>query len=368
MTRVLARRRLLHVACIAAAVALVTTACGQKKAAKSAKAAASASASPSASPTPPPPPPTCPLTGQSPPPAGADPTGPALAIKVENAPEARPQVGLDTADIVFEEPVEGGITRFVVVYQCRDAARVEPVRSVRQADVYIVNQFGKSLFGNASGSPPSLEALASAVKAGWLVDIGYSSGGGYNRDPGRANPHSLYTSTQARYARPDAKGLAAASPIFTYSASPPPGGPGSVVHVDFSQYSDVFWHWVPAANAYQRYYGASPATQANGGTISAQNVVIQSVPVSMSWWIEDPSGSHQPIPNLMGSGPALVCRAGSCVTGTWNRPGEGLGQYTTYKDVSGTAISLSPGATWVELVPSSVSGTGPIPVGSYSAQ
>ena len=367
MTRVPARRRMLHVACIAAVVALVATACSHKKAAAPAKVAASASPSATPSPTPPPPPPICPLTGITPA-GGTVPQRPALAIKVENAPDARPQVGLDTADMVFEEPVEGGITRFVVVYQCQDAARVEPVRSVRQADVYIVNQLGKSLFGNASGSPPTLQALAAAVQAGWLVDVGYSNGGGYIRDPGRANPHNLYTSTSALYARPGANIGETAQPIFTYSPSPPPGGPGSVVHVNFSNYSDVYWHWVPTANAYQRYYGAAPATLANGGTISAQNIVIQSVPVSMSWWIEDPSGSHQPIPNLLGSGAALVCRAGSCVTGTWNRPGEGLGQYTTYKDVSGTAISLTPGVTWVELVPASVSGPGPIPVGSYSAQ
>src|SRR5207244_4383151 len=93
-------------------------------------------------------------------------------------------------------------------------ARVEPVRSVRQADPYLVNQSGKSLFGNASGSPPSLAALDSAVKAGWLVDVGYSTGGGYVRDGGRISPHNLYTSTQALYARPDARGLPNATPIF----------------------------------------------------------------------------------------------------------------------------------------------------------
>jgi hypothetical protein len=309
----------------------------------------------------------CPLTGVTAA-AGMMPDRPALAIKVENSPDSRPPVGFDTADVVFEEPVEGGITRFVVMYQCRDAPRVEPVRSIRQADPYIVNQTGKALFGNASGSPPSLEALAAAVRAGWLVDVGYSTGGGYNRDPGRASPHNLYTATKDLYARPDAKGVPAASPIFTYSASPPPGGPGGLVHASFSAASDVYWHWVPTANAYQRYYGNVPANQANGGITSAQNVIIQSVPVKMSWWIEDPSGSHQPVPQLLGTGPALVCRAGSCVTGTWWRPGQALGQITYYNDAAGHQIPLSQGSTWVELVPSSVTGPGPIPVGSYSAQ
>jgi hypothetical protein len=291
-----------------------------------------------------------------------------LGIKVENAAASRPPVGLDTADIVYEEPVETGITRFVVVYHCQDAARVEPVRSLRQADPYLVNQFGKSLFGNASGSPPSLEALNSAIKAGWLVDVGYSTGGGYQRDPGRASPHNLFTSTQELWARPDAKIGTNANPIFIYSASPPPGGPGSIVHANFSPESDVYWHWVPSAGVYQRYYGTTPANLANGGVISAQNVIIQSVDVSMSWWFESGGSSRQPIPTLLGKGPALVCRAQTCVTGTWWRPGEGLGQITYYLDANGQQIPLAPGSTWVELVPSSVSGPGPIPVGSFSAQ
>ena len=156
--------------------------------------------------------------------------------------------------------------------------------------------------------------------------------------------------------------------LFTYSASPAPGGPGSLVHAGFSPASDVYWHWVPAAGAYQRYYGNAPANLGNGGIISAQNVIVQPVPVTMSWWIEDPSGSHQPVPSLLGTGPTLVCRAGTCVTGTWWRPGEGLSQITYYRDAGGAPIALAPGTTWVELVPSSVTGPGPIPVGSFGAQ
>ncbi len=357
-------------ACVVAAVALVGAACGGSKKVAAPKVTASATSTPppaaSQSPAPPPPPPVCPLTGQTPA-GGAVPNRPTLAIKVENAPESRPPVGLDAADIIYEEPVEGGITRFLVMYQCKDAARVEPVRSFRQADVYMTNQTGKALMSSAGGSPPTQEALAAAVKAGWLVDVGYSNGGGYGRDS-RPNPHNLYTSTTALYARPDAQIGGTATPIFTYSANPAPGGPGALIHANFSSYSDVYWHWTASAGAYQRYYGNSPANLANGGIISAQNVIIQRVPVTMSWWIEDPSGSHQPVPNLLGTGPTLVCRAGTCVTGTWWRPGEGMGQPTYYRDAAGKPIDLTPGVTWVELVPSSVTGATAIPVGNYSAQ
>lgn len=347
---------------------LVLAACGTSHKSASAKKSPAPARSPSApasSPAPPPPPPAiCPLSGET---VASVPQRPMLAIKVDNSPQARPQWGLDTADMVYEEPVEGGVTRFIVMYQCRDAARVEPVRSARQADVYIVNQPGKSLLGNAGGSPPTLQAVQSSVNAGWIVNVGYNTGGGYQRDPGRGSPYNLETSTQGLYSRPDAKGLPTAKPIFTYSASPPPGGPGSTIHIGFSQYSDVYWRWNAQANAYQRYYGNSPALGANGGIMSAQNVVIQAVPVQMSWWIEDPSGSHQPVPQLLGTGAALVCHVGTCVTGTWFRPGEGLGQPTYLLDPQGHQIPLAPGTTWVELAPSSVTGPGPSPVAAYSA-
>jgi hypothetical protein len=354
------------------APALLLAACGGGRTAASGKARAAPSAAghgspaPSAAPPPPAPPPTCPLTGQQ---VGSAPQRPALAIKIDNSPQARPQYGIDDADIVFEEPVEGGITRYVAVFQCRDAARVEPVRSARQADPYIVNQWGRTLFGNAGGSPPTLKAIASAVKAGWIVNVGYDTGGGYRRDPGRARPYNLETSTQALYSRPDAKSLGTTppKPIFTYSATPAAGTPGTTIQVDFSQYSNVTWQWNAAAGAYQRYYNAAtPSDNADGSVMSAQNVVIEAVPVTMSWWIEDPSGSHQPIPDLLGKGPALVCRLGSCVSGNWWRPGEGLSQ-PTYLMLDGQPIDLTPGVTWVELVPSSVTGPTAIPVGSYSA-
>ena len=311
MNRRSVRARGIRFAAVAGATALVMAGCSHKTTAN--KPAASA---PAASPA-------CPLTGQ-PAPGGAVPNRPALAIKVENSPESRPPTGLDTPDIVYEEAVEGGITRFVVVYQCGDAARVEPVRSARLEDIDILSQFGKPLFGDAGGSPPTEAALTTAEKGGTLVRVSSfgPAGGAYHRDPARHNDvHSLYTSTQELYSRPEAKGLPAPKPGFPYSPAAPAGGiPGPTVHVAFSQYSDVFWKWDAGSSTYKRYYGTTPANDSAGKQTSTTNVIVQSVAVTMSTFIEDPSGSHQPIATLTGKGPAFVCRGGTCATGTWNRP------------------------------------------------
>ena len=353
--------RLLRIGALAAALSLLAAGCGSKTIAAKAKASPkpSAQASPSAVPV------VCPLTG-APAPGGSVPNRPALGVKVENSPESRPQTGLNTADIIYEEPVEGGITRFLAIYQCQGAARIEAVRSARVQDISILAQFGKPLFGNAGSSPPTAQMINAAVAAGTLVNIDFN-GPGYQRDPARGNGvHSLYTSTRALYGRADAKKAGGVpKPVFTYAASPPPGGPGATVHIGFSGYSDVYWRWDATAGVYQRYYGSSPAMQSNGTIISSPNVIVESVPVAMSWWIEDSSGSHQPIPNLVGTGNALVCRQGTCVSGTWNRPS--LSDVTQYLTATGTVVPLVPGQTWVELAPSSVTGPTAIPVASVSA-
>ena len=356
------RARGIRFAAIAGATALVMVGCSHKTTAT--KPGAPSTSTPAASAAPP----VCPLTGQ-PAPGGTVPNRPALAIKMENSPESRPPTGLDTADIVYEEAVEGGITRFGVVYQCQDAARVEPVRSARLEDIDILSQFGKPLFGDAGGSPPTEAALSTAEKAGTLVRVSSfgPAGGAYHRDPARHNDeHSLYTSTPELYSRAETKGLPAPKPVFPYSASAPAGGiPGATVHVGFSQYSDVVWRWDAASSTYKRYYAATPANDSTGKQISTTNVIVQSVPVTMSSFIEDPSGSHQPIATLTGTGASLVCRNGTCVRGTWTRPSSS--DITKYLDGSGAPVPLAPGPTWVDLAPASVTGPGPIPVAQVTA-
>ena len=89
------------------------------------------------------------------------PTADGVAVKVENLPQARPQYGLDQADIVFEEPVEGGITRFIVLYQCQEADRIEPVRSARFVDPDIVEPLGKILFAYSGAITPVVDEIDS---------------------------------------------------------------------------------------------------------------------------------------------------------------------------------------------------------------
>ena len=295
------------------------------------------------------PPPVCPLTGLKPA-RGTVPDRPALAVKVENLPEVRPQTGLSFADIIYEEPVEGGITRFIVIYQCRDATRIQPIRSARISDVDVLAQYGRPLFAFAGG----VKAVFDRVERAEIVDINYNvreAAGAYHRDPNKAAPHNLYSSTRELYgvAR-DEKG--APNPIFAYSSDPPTTGRRvGTLHIPFSGFSDVYWRWDQAGNAYVRSHGDVPHTYSDGNQVAATNVVVQVVKVVLSN-VVDAAGNRSPEVASIGSGKAYILRGGRMTAGTWRRPT--VDDVTKFYNRNGDDIRLLPGVTWVELVPSTV--------------
>jgi hypothetical protein len=296
-----------------------------------------------------PPPPTCPLTGTRPP-GGAIPKRPALAIKVENLPAARPQAGLDRADIVYEEPVEGGITRFIAVFQCRTASRVGPVRSGRTTDPDVLRQLGHPLLAYAGGA----NKVVNAIDHSPLIDMSYTKfPGAFVRDPNRPAPHNLYTSPDKLWTlgKKASKTWKAPSPIFRYGRLPARAGKASYVHIDFSIYSDVYWRWSATDDAWLRFHGTVPHTLDDGSQVRAKNVVVMQVKVTTSS-IVDVAGNPSPEVNVVGSGKAWVFRDGHVQIGTWKRAA--LSDVTTYKTKGGKTIQLSRGNTWVELVPTTI--------------
>jgi hypothetical protein len=293
------------------------------------------------------PPAICPLTGVRPK-SGSVPDRPALAIKVENLPEARPQAGIDAADVVYEEPVEGGITRFIVIFQCHDSKRVGPVRSARFTDVDILPQYGtQTLFGFAGGAPP----VERRVQASGLNDVNFQqpkAEKAYVRDPNRAEPHNLYTSTGALY-RAGGTGGGMPTKVLTFSDTAPDGGKrASKVELDFSGSADVFWTFDHRNGMWVRSYDTGPANLENGHPITARNVVVQTVKIKETG-IVDAAGNTSPEVVATGTGSCLVFRGGRVIRGTWSRPT--LGDLTVYRDAKGDTIGLAPGTTWIELLP-----------------
>jgi hypothetical protein len=295
------------------------------------------------------PPALCPLTG-APAPGGVVPTRPALGVKIGNYPGDRPSSGLNQADIVFEEPVEGAITRLVAVFQCQGSKLVGDLRSAREPDAGILSQLSHPLFVHAGGINP----VIALMEASPLIDKNLyqgANGSAIIQQPGRVAPYSTFVNTATLWAL-DPADTAPPAPIFTYSTTLPKGsvaGSGSSVHIPFSSSSDVTWQWNAATGTYLRSYSGTPDKLLDGSQTATTNVVIMTVHTATGPWVENSEGGHEVDVTATGTGPLVVLRNGVAIVGTWSRAA--LTQPATLAAVDGAPVTLQPGPSWVELVP-----------------
>jgi hypothetical protein len=294
--------------------------------------------------------PVCPLTGL-PPSGGAVPQRPALVVKIDNYPAARPQTGLNDADIVFEEPVEGGITRFAAVFQCQSPPLIGPIRSARVVDLQILDQLSKPILVHVGGIDPVLAIL----RAGNLSDFDLRTYGSViQKVPGRYAPYDTYISAAAGWGL-EPKDTTPPAPLFTYSATAPAGTPVTSLHIPFAGTNNTLWTWSAASQRWLLSYSGEPAPTSNAGQISTTNIVVQTVHVTYGPWLENSEGGLEVQSQMTGSGPLTVLRNGVAITGTWKRAS--LSDPTTLTASDGSTIALQPGQTWVEIVPSTVAVT-----------
>jgi hypothetical protein len=295
--------------------------------------------------------PPCPLTGL-PAPTGAVPLRPAMAVKIDNYPDGRPQSGLDKADIVFEEPVEGGITRYAAVFQCQDVPLIGPVRSARNIDIGILGQLGNPLEAHVGGINPVLANINASPIVN--VDLG-ASDSLMIHPPGRTSPDADFTSTALVYGTHPTMNTPP-QPLFGYTSALPAGGtPVSTVNIDFSGTSNVTWKWNAITNTFQRFYnGTTPDMLADNAQNQTPNVVVQYVPISYGPWAENSEGGLEVQADLYpdASGTAVIYRNGMAFPASWHR--STLGSPTQFVNAAGQGIPLEPGTTWVELVPNTI--------------
>jgi hypothetical protein len=313
------------------------------------------SAAPTPPPPPPPPPPPVlwPLTGIE---SGPVPPRPALAVKVENSVDARPQTGLGAADMVWEEVVEGGITRFVAVYHSTLPPEVGPVRSVRPMDPAIAAPL-HGLIAFSGGQAGYVDGLAAAG----LQTVSFDRGdGGFHRIGARSAPHNVYADPAALLAQADGAHQAPPPVQFDLAAPGEPlpaGTPAAAVRLTLSGLSHPVWTWSEPDRSWLRAEGDRPAVEADGTPLRATNVVVLRVTV-VDTAARDAAGNPVPESVLTGSGEALVMTGGSAVPATWAKAG--VGDRLVLTGADGAPVRLAPGTTWVELVPL---GSGAVAVG-----
>lgn len=291
-----------------------------------------------------PPPPVAPLTGK---------TGsfqgrlrrPALFVKIDNVEPARPQSGLNQADIVFEERVEGNLTRLAAVFHSTDSDGVGPVRSVRTTDLELVPLFGRVLFASSGGNRGVLPQLHAAN----VVDIGDNvSRQGLYRAGGRPAPHNLFTSTLALYRKAPERPRPP-RPVFSYlergERLPKGAIPVGGIALRFGGPEVSRYTWDAGTGTWLRSQRGTPHVDAKGVRISPKNVVVAGIPYDHS----GQRGRSVPHGVFTGKGRVVVLTRGQAVKGTWIRPT--LEHPLRLVSDSGKKIKLSPGQTFIELPP-----------------
>ncbi|GAC1441066.1 MAG: DUF3048 domain-containing protein [Mycobacteriales bacterium] len=282
-----------------------------------------------------------PLTGQ--PRTGA--LLPALSVKIDNIDLARPQSGLNQADMVVECLVEGGLTRLLAVYDSQSSSVLGPIRSARPVDGALLRALHGGVFaysGAAAGEIAPAKAYSTSVL------ISNDADPGPFRRTGRRPPENVYASTDSLRAAgarlSSAPGLP--GPWFTFGPAPKGAASALGVQVGLSRVSAASWTW--DGSRYVRAQDGTPDILADGSQVSAADVVVLRVTVGHSGII-DSAGNEDPFVHAFGSGSALVLRSGQVERGTWSRPS--VDAPWTFRGPGASALTLAPGRVWVELVP-----------------
>lgn len=266
---------------------------------------------------------------------------PALSIKIENTPEARPQTGLEAADVVFEEVTEGEITRFVAVFNSTVPDVIGPIRSVRAMDPDLVTPLG-GIFAYSGGIPETVALIRQAPGVNSLDET--QAGSAMFRDKSKRAPHNLYGHGQDLLAKGGQP--APVRPLFSYldAGAAFNGDPVTQFDVGFKQGYAVTYTFDAASHTWKRSYGLAPHSAASGEQIAPTNVIVQFV----GCCVPSPEGGAY---QTVGQGQAWVFSDGKVVRGQWTRSDRS--QPTQYVDAAGAPVKLQPGRTWVEFVPAS---------------
>jgi hypothetical protein len=282
-----------------------------------------------------------PLTGETIPLGSL--TAPSLAAKVDNHPDARPQFGLERTDIVFEELVEGGLTRYVAVWHSDVPAEIGPVRSIRPMDPDIVSPLGGIIA--YSGGQYRFVVMMQQTNVYNAIHGQSDTADLMFRVDGRPGPHDVLVKAPQLIARHlDLKAPAqqfAFAPDVASSSAVLEGKPTASMALRFGAASAPSWVWKADLGVWQRSQNGSPDLDISGKPFSAVNVVIVRVPVTVTHSI--------PKTELIGSGEAWVSSGGMTIHAKWSKGSQRAP--IRLVDDTGTVIQLAPGNTWVELVP-----------------
>lgn len=268
---------------------------------------------------------------------------PALSAKIDNHEGARPQIGLERTDIVFEELVEGGLTRYVAIWQSDIPALVGPVRSIRPMDPDIITPFG-GIVAYSGGQEQFVAMMQATPVVNAVFD--YDEAGLFYRIDEKDAPHDVVVkATELVALHPE---LAPPVQQFSYAQTPAEasaatdGNPINTINSRFSDSRWPSWSWDGLSTSYLRSQEGEPDLDGNGAQLQTTNLIVLRVGVDSTY-------GEVPKTIMVGSGEAWVSAGGKTIHATWSK--DAAASLIRLVADNGALITLAGGNTWIELVP-----------------
>jgi hypothetical protein len=270
-----------------------------------------------------------------------------LVVKIDDTNAAHPQIGVEDADLVYVEQVEGGLTRLAAIYTSKLPPLIGPIRSARISDIELLAQFGRVGFAYSGAQSKMRPVIAEANLENLSAERNPPSI--YGKDPNRIGPVDMILKPELLLERANANPKirieTATASVFAFGDAPKGETNTAIAKIKWPS-SKYELRWDSANEKWLIYFNEKPNMAANGEHLYADTAIIQIVSITPSIY-GDKFGEITPFSKTTGSGKAVMLRDGFSYQISWQRNLET--DVTTWKSEDGDVANFKPGRTWIFL-------------------
>ena len=270
-----------------------------------------------------------------------------LVVKIDDTNAAHPQIGVESADVVYVEQVEGGLTRLAAIYTSKLPPLIGPIRSARISDIELLAQFGRVGFAYSGAQSKMRPVIAAANLENLSAERNPPSI--YGKDPDRQGPVDMILKPdlllERANANPKIKIETATASVFPFGDAPKGETNTAVAKVKWPS-AKYELRWDSTNEKWLIYFNEKPNMAANGEHLYADTAIIQIVSITPSIY-GDKFGEITPFSKTTGSGKAVMLRDGFSYQISWQRNLET--DVTTWMSEDGGVANFKPGRTWIFL-------------------
>ena len=270
-----------------------------------------------------------------------------LVVKIDDTNAAHPQIGVESADVVYVEQVEGGLTRLAAIYTSKLPPLIGPIRSARISDIELLAQFGRVGFAYSGAQSKMRPVIAAANLENLSAERNPPSI--YGKDPNRPGPVDMILKPdlllERANANPKIRIETATASVFPFGDAPKGETNTAIAKIKWPS-AKYELRWDSTNEKWLIYFNEKPNMAANGEQLYADTAIIQIVSITPSIY-GDKFGEITPFSKTTGSGKAVMLRDGLSYQISWQRNLET--DLTTWKSEDGGVANFKPGRTWIFL-------------------